>query len=154
MSMGKRFTDVNKWRRPWFCNLDMKYKILWSYILDNCDMSGVWYVDLKTAGFLIGAEFEPSETFDALQKQIEPINGGARWLIKDFVRYQYGEFSKKSPVHKCVEKCAMEQGLSSPWPTLAPTLAPTQAPTQAPTLKAKAKAKAKATAKAKAKATA
>jgi len=78
-------------------------------------MSGIWYVDLEIAGIMIGEEYELEEALKILAKQIEPLNGGSRWLVKDFVRYQYGEFSKKSRVHIGVKKCAAAQGLESPW---------------------------------------
>jgi hypothetical protein len=52
--MAKRFTDSEKWNRPWFRKLPTKYKLLWLYILDHCDMSGVWYVDFELASMMIG----------------------------------------------------------------------------------------------------
>jgi hypothetical protein len=95
--MAKRFTDTEKWERPWFRELPNKYKILWCYILDKCDIAGVWYVDLKLASFLIGERYDRQEAEKYLDKQIA-INGN-RWLIKDFIAFQYGCLSETNKIH-------------------------------------------------------
>lgn len=40
--MAKRFTDTDKWKKEWFSELDPKAKLVWLYILDQCDHSGIW----------------------------------------------------------------------------------------------------------------
>jgi len=52
--VSKRFTDSEKWRDPWFRRLPTEYKLLWLYLLDECDVSGVWKVDLELATMIIG----------------------------------------------------------------------------------------------------
>lgn len=86
--MAKRFTDTEKWGRPWFRELSPKYQRLWLYVLDKCDVAGVWYEDFKLAEFMLGDRFKRDEALLAFQKQVR-VNGN-RWLIKDFIDFQYG----------------------------------------------------------------
>ena len=39
--MAKRFTDTDKWKKGFIRNLPTKYKLLWLYILDDCNHAGV-----------------------------------------------------------------------------------------------------------------
>ena len=113
--MSKRFTDSEKWNRPWFRKLPTKYKLLWLYILDHCDMAGVWYVDFELASMMIGEPVEEKDAKRELSKQIFSLNCGSRWHIKDFIRFQYGEFSSESRVHKGVQKVAEAHGIKNIW---------------------------------------
>jgi hypothetical protein len=96
--MSKRFTCTEKWERPWFRELSSKYKLLWFYILDKCDFAGIYYVDLKLAQFMLNEKFDLNDVIKAFNKQI--IINGNRWLIIDFVFFQYGNSNK----HKMFEK--------------------------------------------------
>lgn len=98
--MAKRFTDTEKWERPWFRSLSIPNKLLWCYILDRCDIAGVWYVDMALASFLIGTEYNREETEKAFEKQIEI--SGDRWLIKDFIPFQYGSISSENKLFRSV----------------------------------------------------
>lgn len=121
-------------------------------MLDTCDMAGAWYVDFDMASFQMKAKVDPQKALAAFESQIEIICGGEKWLIKDFIPFQYGKFSETSAVHKSVKRCADAQGLTNYWPSLAPSLGPTLGHSLAPRLKDKAKALNKANEKAKAKA--
>lgn len=104
--MAKRFTDTDKWERSWFRKLPSKYKLFWQFMLDKCDSAGVWYADIEIASFFIGEDFTESEVKEVFSKQIEVKNG--RWLIKDFIEFQYGNLTEKnkmfSNVHLKLEK--------------------------------------------------
>ena len=52
--MAKRFTDNEKWKKRFFKNLEPKYKLLWIYILDDCNHAGIWDVDMDVAALRIG----------------------------------------------------------------------------------------------------
>jgi hypothetical protein len=43
--MAKRFTDTEKWRKPWYRKLSSENKVLWQYFLDNCDHAGIIKLD-------------------------------------------------------------------------------------------------------------
>jgi len=98
--MAKRFTDTEKWDRPWFRGLPLQYKLLWIFILDRCDIAGVWYVDMGLAAFQIGFKFDRLKAEKVFEKQIQ-ING-ERWLIKDFIPFQYGSLEASNKVYRSV----------------------------------------------------
>ena len=98
--MAKRFTDTEKWDRPWFRNLPNNYKLLWCYVLDKCDIAGVWYVDLEHASFHMGYKYDKSKAENMFEKQIE--SKGDRWLIKDFIGFQYGSLESSNKIYKSV----------------------------------------------------
>lgn len=100
-SMPKRLTDTAKWDDPWFRKLPTKYKSLWTYICDKCDLTGVWKVDFEMASFVMGEKIDEKEAFNALNFEKERVTQLKRgnWLINDFVEFQYGVLGEKSPIH-------------------------------------------------------
>lgn len=113
--MPKRFTETEKWDRPWFRNLPVEYKALWIYICDTCNPGGVWYVDMEKANFMIGAKIEKEKAAKTLSKQIEIIDDGSRWHVKSFIEFQYGckpeNLSPSSSVHRGAIKARRDAGL-------------------------------------------
>lgn len=109
--MPKRFTDTEKWKRPWFRGLPLNYKLLWLYLLDNCDIAGVWYVDLDLAAFLIGSPVTESEALGHFAKQVDVLTDGKRWWVKDFVAFQYGDLKTTNNLHKAVANLLEKHGL-------------------------------------------
>lgn len=99
--MSKRFTDTEKWERPWFRQLPLPYKALWSLITDRCDLIGVWYVDMELASFYIGATVTAEEALKHFEKQIVKLDDN-RWFIPSFVPFQYGELKPNNNLHLSV----------------------------------------------------
>ncbi len=112
--MAKRFTDTEKWDRPWFRSLPNQYKLLWCFILDKCDIAGIWYVDLEMASFQIGARFDRLKAEETFKKQIEI--SGDRWLLKDFIAFQYGSLEASNKIYKnvTVKLNGFKEGASMP----------------------------------------
>ena len=106
--MAKRFTDNNKWKKKWYKDLPMEYKLLWLYILDDCDHAGIWEVDLDVAQLRIHPTPDGKVTFleneceEIFQDQIVSFRNGEKWFIPDFITYQYGKLSPSNRVHQSV----------------------------------------------------
>lgn len=100
--MAKRFTDTNKWRKEFIRGLQGAYKLLWLYILDECDHAGIWHVELDVAGLRIGHELNSKETISAFGEHIIVFDGGRKWFIPDFIDFQYGELNPENRAHKSV----------------------------------------------------
>lgn len=103
--MAKRFTDTEKWKKPFIRSLQAPYKLLYLYILDDCDHAGIWQVDFDVAKIRIG---EPSLIEDQavlfFGEKIQILNGGEKWFIPAFIDFQYGELNPKNKVHESVLK--------------------------------------------------
>ena len=56
--MAKRFTDTDKWKKPFIRGLQGAYKLLWDYINHDCDHAGIWIVDIEIAQTYIGKELK------------------------------------------------------------------------------------------------
>lgn len=100
--MAKRFTDGDKWRRPWFRNLSLSYKLFWIYLTDHCDAAGVWYVDFEHASFCVKAPLDQQEALLLFEKQVEVLGDGSRWFIPDFIPFQYGALSLQCLPHRSI----------------------------------------------------
>lgn len=101
-TMAKRFTDTDKWKKPFIRSLDAPYKLLWFYILDDCDHAGIWQVDFEVASIRTGQKLDEKTALKIFSERIEIFDGGAKWFIKDFVFFQYGELNSKNRLHQSV----------------------------------------------------
>lgn len=94
--MAKRFTDSSKWSDIWFSDLSTEHKLIYLYILDNCDQVGVWQPNLKLAEFQLG--IRPNwELFQTAltESRLFIMPNKSWWLIK-FCTFQYGELTEQS----------------------------------------------------------
>ena len=101
--MAKRFTDNEKWKKKFFRKLPMQYKLLWIYILDDCNHAGIWDVDIEVAEVRIGYHsFLLNELEEIFQEHIVVFKNGEKWFIPDFISFQYGTLNENSRVHQSV----------------------------------------------------
>jgi Ni/Co efflux regulator RcnB len=119
--MAKRFTDNNKWKKRWFKELPMQYKLLWIYILDDCDHAGIWEVDLDVAEIRIHptpdgkVSFLQNECEDIFADQIVVLKEhNHKWFIPDFITFQYGKLNPSSRVHQSVIQILEKYNLYEP----------------------------------------
>jgi hypothetical protein len=101
--MAKRFTDTEKWKKPFIRTLPASYKLLWFFILDDCDRSGIWQVDFEVACLKIGEknlkQDKALELFNKGQERILELQKGAKWFVKEFPEFQYGRLSLNNRMH-------------------------------------------------------
>jgi hypothetical protein len=100
--MAKRFTDSTKWNKPFIRGLDAPYKLLWFYILDDCDHAGIWQVDIDVAKIRIGCDIDFNEAVKIFGDHIQVLDDGQKWYIADFIDFQYGELNPDNRVHQSV----------------------------------------------------
>jgi hypothetical protein len=99
--MPKRFTDTDKWKKPFIRSLDGPYKLLWMYIVDDCDHAGIWQVDFEVARIRIGEAVEYETALSIFKEKVFVIEK-FKWFIPDFIFFQYGELSEKNRLHVSV----------------------------------------------------
>jgi hypothetical protein len=109
--MPKRFTDTEKWRKGFVRSLEAPYKLLWLYILDECDHAGIWHVELDVACLRIGFNITMEDAILNLEKHIHPFDGDEKWFIVDFISFQYGELNESNRVHQSVIRQLRKYGL-------------------------------------------
>ncbi len=111
--MGKRLTDTEKWGDAWFMDLPSKYKIFWLYMLDSCDIAGIWEVNWKMAQFITGETLEPSEVKRFFSGRIIEIDDGRYWFIKKFIFFQQRceVLNLKNKCHLAIYKLLQEHNL-------------------------------------------
>jgi len=101
----KRFTDIRKWDREWFLSLTSDEKVVWQFMLDNCDRSGFWAENWTLVTML--TRIKVTSMPKTFIKQVQKTNSDGVWFIKDFPSFQYGEeFATKQGYlqKKCVER--------------------------------------------------
>lgn len=114
--MAKRFTDTELWDKEWFMNLSCKYKCLVKLVRDKCDIAGIWSPNWVIASAYIG---EP-----VTEKDLLSIDGGRQFkkskegkiICVDFIKFQYGKLSEKSPVHRRVIELLNSQNIDYKYP--------------------------------------
>jgi len=98
--MAKRFSDTDKWKKPFIRSLEAPYKLLWFYILDDCDHAGIWHVDFDVVTIRIGIDVNANDAIKVFGDKIKVLDNGNKWFIKDFIDFQYGtELNPKNKVH-------------------------------------------------------
>ena len=107
----KRFTETGKWNDQWFRKLKPEMKLLWGWLLDNCDAAGVIEPDIELASFQIGYAMG-IDRLSELGDRITEIGAG-KYVIPKFVRFQYGTLSKDcrahGPVYASIEKNGLDR---------------------------------------------
>lgn len=97
--MAKRLTDTDKWKKPFIRTMKAPYKLLWLYILDECDHAGIWQVDFEVAQLKIGEKLREQEALLSFGNKILVFDQGQKWFIFDFIEFQYGELNPSNRAH-------------------------------------------------------
>ena len=79
------------------------YKILWLYLLDKCSHSGLYQVDIDAMSFNIGKTYKENDILSVFKGRISVVNN-EKWLIPNFIKFQYGELEENNRVHFSVIK--------------------------------------------------
>ena len=102
--MAKRFTDTDKWKKGFIRSLSPKFKLLWLYILDDCNHAGIWETDFEVASIRIGSKVTEKEASQVFASQIKIFDNGDKWFVAKFIDFQYGTLNENSRPHAAVIK--------------------------------------------------
>tara|TARA_R100001463_G_scaffold126708_1_gene184489 strand:- start:428 stop:1096 length:669 start_codon:yes stop_codon:yes gene_type:complete len=100
--MAKRMTDTDKWKKRFIRELKPQHKLLWFYILDDCNHAGIWEVDLEVASIRVGFDLSHDNLPSSFGEKVISFDNGDKWFIAEFIDFQYGELNPNSNVHKSV----------------------------------------------------
>jgi hypothetical protein len=103
--MAKRFTDTDKYKKPFIRSLPVEYKVLWDYLYHECNHAGIWIVDFEIAKIYINANIDKKialELFNKNEIRIIELNHGSKWFIPSFIDFQYGQLNENNRAHNSV----------------------------------------------------
>lgn len=124
--MANRFTDSTKWNKPFIRAMKAPYKLLWLYILDECDHAGIWQVDFTVAQVKIGEKLNQETAVKSFENKIVEIDGGEKWFIRDFIDFQYKDLNPENRVHNSVIKILSKYNLLDAALKIKPLTSPLQ----------------------------
>lgn len=87
--MAKRFTDTEKWKKPFLRGLNAPLKLFWLYLVDDCDHAGIWQVDMVVANLKLGENISEEEALKAFGDKLVVFDEGTKWFIPSFIEFQY-----------------------------------------------------------------
>lgn len=99
--MAKRFTDTDKWKREWFSELPNDAKLVWFYLLDQCDHRGVWFRNFKLMSAQLGFVVYEQNLIEWFKDKIVPFDDD-KFFIPSFVEFQYSTLNQNNNAHKSV----------------------------------------------------
>ena len=108
--MAKRFTETEKWKDPWFSNLTNDEKVVWLFLLDDCNHAGIWQVNLRRLNFECRTNYSLRDIINFLENRICEISE-EKWFIPKFISFQYPKFPNGSPTIKSAIKMLDKEGL-------------------------------------------
>lgn len=100
--MSKRFTDTEKWKKRFFRGLQAPYKLVWLYLLDECNHAGVWDVEFDVLKIRTGIGCNEEEILRVFKGKITPFDKKEKWFLEDFIEFQYGKLNPENRAHKSV----------------------------------------------------
>jgi hypothetical protein len=105
--MAKRFTDTNKYKKPFIRGLQGAYKLFWDYLYHDCDHAGIWIVDIQIAQMYLGSDMKITKekallNFNSDEVRIVEIDNGKKWFIPSFITFQYGQLSENNRAHTTI----------------------------------------------------
>jgi len=107
--MPKRFIDSEIFKDQWFRNLKPNDKLLWIYILCNCDYAGMWKIDKELAEFSIGGKIDFEQINMGKIRMIQVSE--ETYFIPDFIKFQYKELNPYVKLHEGVIKTLKDKNI-------------------------------------------
>ena len=85
----KRLTDAEKWKDPFFENLSNDFKLIWLYLLDDCDNAGLWNRSIKRLNYHCNTTITEEDLIKVFKERLQPLTEDT-WYIPKFNIFQYG----------------------------------------------------------------
>jgi hypothetical protein len=109
--VAKRFTDTDKFIDPWFRRLSSKNKLLWDYLVCNCNQAGIICIDLEFIEMVLNEKYEDSVIKEHFSERLVNIDRN-KWFIPKFIQFQYGILNPDSRIHKQIILKLEKEGIN------------------------------------------
>ena len=100
--MAKRLTDSDKWNDDWYISLDNDYRIIWQWLLDNCNHAGICKRSIKLLNMMCNTNISEEEMVKNMDGRVISIDNN--WFIPKFLKFQYTGLHSNKPVIVSVVK--------------------------------------------------
>jgi hypothetical protein len=100
--MAKRFTDTEKWKDDWYVALNNDYRIVWQWLLDNCNHAGICKRSIGILNMMCRTSFSETEMIEAMSGRV--IITESDWFVPKFLKFQYVGLHSDKPVIVSVRK--------------------------------------------------
>jgi len=87
--MAIRFIDTSFFNKGLIRGLSGANKLLFVYLITNCNHAGIWDVFTDDAELKTGFKYDWNEVIDILHEKIVLLDGGEKWFIPSFIEFQY-----------------------------------------------------------------
>ena len=74
--------------------LKASHKLLWFYILDDCDHAGIFHTDFEVASIRIGCPITEAEALLVFKDHVIVFDDGEKWFLPSFIEFQYGTLKR------------------------------------------------------------
>jgi hypothetical protein len=92
--MAKRFIDTEIFQDEWFSDLSKDAKLLWIYIITNCDHAGILKLNYKLIKFQTGIQ-DIDKSLEELSKSYLRVSKEYLFCFK-FIKFQYPNFPQST----------------------------------------------------------
>ena len=100
--MAKRLTDTEKWNDDWYLSLSNDYRIIWQWLLDNCNHAGICKRNIKLLNVMCNTDISEGELIEKMEDRV--ISKDNDWFIPKFLKFQYADLLSNRPVIISVSK--------------------------------------------------
>lgn len=109
--MAKRLTDTTKWANKTFRALPDRMKLLYLYLLDNCDNAGVVRVDLDLIGYTLNTTLTRKEIESAFTGKLHFVSED-KIVVHNYIAFQNGDvFKSESRIAASIRSTLNSHGL-------------------------------------------
>ena len=86
--MAKRFLDTDFFKSPFVGELSADCKLLYVFIICDCDYAGVWTPNFQVASIYLGRPFTETDFRECFKGKFVEISRG-KFFFSDFIEHQY-----------------------------------------------------------------
>jgi hypothetical protein len=94
--MAKRLTDTEKWNDDWYISLDNDYRIIWQWLLDNCNHAGICKRSIKLLNLMCNTCISEEKLIEVMEGRVIIVINN--WFIPKFLKFQYTTLQSNKPV--------------------------------------------------------
>jgi hypothetical protein len=107
--MAKRLTDTDKWKDDWYISLTNDYKIVWQWLLDNCNHAGILKPSFSIMNMFCHVKLDEKKLLEIFENRV--FKHENIYFIPKFIKFQYGNLNSRKPVILSVIKTLKEYNL-------------------------------------------